>query len=379
MKLQAFQTSTITESIVAFSQFVRNHGLNIGVEETEFALQAANAQLLTGRKNFKHALKIIFCTNPEERQLYEQLFSLYWDTNPVDLRENKNKTILQGTVEKKTNRSLVLMGRGKTDDESAEAKNVSGANDAERLQKTDFSKIQEMDSRLLDEIAAKLFKEMALRLRRRMKESRQQGPLNLRRTIRRSIGYGGEPMELYYRSQKKKKHRLIVLLDVSGSMDKYSFYLLRFVCALRENFRQAEAFVFSTSLIRISKALQHNYLEAVLSSISQKADNWSGGTKIGDCLRQFNEQYGKRMLNGLPFVIILSDGLDTGAPELLGRELQKIKRRSKKTIWLNPLKAMKGYEPIARGMSEAMPSIDEFYPAHNLQSLLALENILNDV
>ena len=379
MKLQAFQSSTITESIVAFSQFVRNHGLNIGIEETELALQAANGQLLKSRKNFKDALKIIFCTNPEERQLYERLFGLYWDTNPIDLQENKNKITLQGVVERKANRSLVMLGRGKTGNETGGAKNVSGSNDAERLQKTDFSKIQEIDSRLLDEIAAKLFKEMALRLRRRMKESHKQGPVNLRRTIRRSIGYGGEPMELYRRSQKKKKHRLIVLLDVSGSMDKYSFYLLRFVLALREYFRQAEAFVFSTSLIRISKALQHNYLEAVLSAISQKADNWSGGTKIGECLRQFNEQYGKRMLNGLPFVIILSDGLDTGAPGTLGRELHKIKNRSKKVVWLNPLKAMKGYEPTARGMSEAMPSIDEFYSAHNLQSLLQLENILNDV
>ena len=378
MKLQAFQTSTITESIVAFSQFVRSHGLNIGIEETELALQAANRQLLQNRKNFKHALKIIFCTNPEERQLYERLFSLYWDTNPIDLKEDKNKTTLQGVVERKTNSSLVMMGHGQTDNETAEAKNVSGANDAERLQKTDFSKIQEIDARLLDEIAAKLFKEMALRLRRRMRETRKQGPINLRRTIRRSISYGGEPMELYRRSQKKKKHRLIVLLDVSGSMDKYSFYLLRFVCALRENFRQAEAFVFSTSLIRISKALQHNYLEAVLSAISQKADNWSGGTKIGECLRQFNDQYGKRMLNGLPFVVILSDGLDTGGPEILGRELQKIKRRSKKTIWLNPLKGMNGYEAVARGIKEALPFVDDFRTAHNLESLLTLENVLND-
>ena len=379
MKLQAFQSSTITESIVAFSQFVRNHGLNIGIEETELALQAANRKLLRSRKNFKHALKIIFCTNPEERQLYERLFNLYWDTNPVDLHENKNKITLQGVVDKKTNRSLVMIGSGKSDDETTEAKNVSGASDAERLQETDFSKIQEIDARLLDEIAAKLFKEMALRLRRRMKESRKQGPINLRRTIRRSISYGGEPMELYRRSQRKKKHRLIIFLDVSGSMDNYSFYLLRFVFALREHFRQAEAFVFSTSLVRISKALQHNYLEAVLSAISQKADNWSGGTKIGDCLHQFNEQFGKRMLNGLPFVIILSDGLDTGAPEILGKELHKIKQRSKKVIWLNPLKAMKGYEPTARGMSEAMPAIDAFYSAHNLQSLLQLENILSDV
>jgi len=379
MKIQAYETSTITESIVAFAQFVRSHGVNIGIEETELALLAAEKKLLPDRTNFKNALKVIFCTNPEERQLYEKLFSVFWETNPVDLREAKNKTSIGGVVERKSNRSLVMLGRGKTAEETAEAKNVSGANETERLQKTDFAALQEMDARLLEEIAAQLFKEMSVRLRRRMKESRKEGPINLRRTIRRSISSGGEPIELFHRSKKRKKHRLIVLLDVSGSMDKYSFYLLRFVCALREHFRAAEAFVFSTSLVRISKALQHNYLDSVLSAISQKADNWSGGTKIGECLKQFNDQYGKRMLNGLPFVIILSDGLDTGTPETLGKELKKIKGRSKKTIWLNPLKGMKGYEPIARGMKEAMPSIDEFRTAHNLESLLALENILNDV
>ncbi|MGZ5191476.1 MAG: VWA domain-containing protein, partial [Flavisolibacter sp.] len=264
MKLQAFQTSSITESIVAFAQFVRSHGLNIGIEETEIALQAAERQLLPDRKYFKHALKIIFCTNPEERQLFEKLFTLYWDTNPIDLREIKNKTTLKGVVEKKANRSLVMLGRGKTDNVTEDAKNVSGANEAERLQITDFSKLHEMDAALLEEIAAKLFKEMSTRLRRRMKESQKEGQINLKRTIRRSISAGGEPVDLFFKSKKPKKHRLIVLLDVSGSMDKYSFYLLRFVCALREHFRQAEAFVFSTSLIRITKALQHNYLEAVI-------------------------------------------------------------------------------------------------------------------
>lgn len=379
MKIQAYETFTITESIVAFAQFVRSQGLNIGIEETELALLAADEQLLKERKYFKNALKVIFCTTPEERELFEKLFILYWDTSPVDQRERKSKTSIQGEVQKKANRSLVMLGRGKTEAEAAEAKNVSGANETERLQQTDFAALQEMDAKLLEEIAAKLFKEMSVRLRRRMKASRKEGPINLRRTIRRSIGSGGEPIELFHRSKKRKKHRLIVLLDVSGSMDKYSFYLLRFVCALREHFWQAEAFVFSTSLVRISKALQLNYLDSVLSAISQKADNWSGGTKIGECLKQFNDLYGKRMLNGSPFVIILSDGLDTGEPEILGQELKKITRRSKKTIWLNPLKGMKGYEPIARGMKEAMPSIDDFRTAHNLASLLALENVLNDV
>ena len=234
MKIQAYETSTVTESIVAFAQFVRSHGLNIGVEETELALLAAEKKLLPDRKNFKNALKVIFCTTPEERQLFEKLFILYWDTNPMDLRETKNKTSVHGVVEKKTNRSLVMPGRGKTEEETAEAKNISGANEAERLQKMDFAAIHEMDARLLEEIAAKLFKEMSVRLRRRMKESRKEGPINFRRTIRRSIGAGGEPIELFHKSKRPKKHRLIVLLDVSGSMDKYrffrpAFYFLQFL------------------------------------------------------------------------------------------------------------------------------------------------------
>jgi uncharacterized protein with von Willebrand factor type A (vWA) domain len=288
----------------------------------------------------------------------------------------KYETKVQGITEKKANRRLIMLGQGKADEESDAAKNVTGANEIERLQKVDFSKINQIDAAQLEKIAERLFKEMSVRLRRRMKESRKGGLVNLRRTIRRSISAGGEPIELYHKSKKAKKHRLIVLLDVSGSMDKYSFYLLRFVCALRENFRQTEAFLFSTSLIRITKALQHLYLDSVLTAIAQRTDNWSGGTRIGECLKQFNELYGKRMLNGQPYVIILSDGLDTGQPEVLSLELEKIKRRSKKTIWLNPLKGMNGYEPIAKGMKAALPSIHDFRTAHNLESLLELENML---
>lgn len=204
------------------------------------------------------------------------------------------------------------------------------------------------------------------------------GRINLRRTIRHSISYGGEPIELYRKSQKPKKQRLIVLLDVSGSMDKYSFYLLRFICALKEQFRQLEAFLFSTQLLRVTKALQLNRIDQILQTVSDQAEHWSGGTRIGTCLGKFNERYGKLLLNGSPIVLILSDGLDTGTPEELQKELKYIKGKARKLIWLNPLKGMKGYAPIAKGMSAALPAIDEFRSAHNLESLLELENILQD-
>jgi uncharacterized protein len=378
MKQQAFQTNSITESIVAFAQFLRSHGLNVGIQETQDALKAAEAGLFENRQLFKFALKAICCNSPEEGRVFEKLFRLFWNTTPVDLRENKNKTVVQGAVSNKANASLVMMGFGQTEEDAKEAKQVSGASETERLKKTDLSKLNEMEASQLEEIARNLFRQMAVRLRSRMKEKRGRAQINLRRTIRRSISYGGEPLDLLRKSKIPKKQRLIVLLDVSGSMDKYSFFLLRFICALRENFRQLEAFIFSTSLKRISRSLQYNRLDFVLSSLSGLADNWSGGTRIGECLQNFNEQYGKRLLNGSPIVLVLSDGLDTGDTNTLGKELQYIQRRAKKIIWLNPLKGMKGYEPTAKGMMAAMPAVSDFRTAHNLESLLQLENILAD-
>lgn len=186
-------------------------------------------------------------------------------------------------------------------------------------------------------------------------------------------------LELKLKDKKPNKNRLVILLDVSGSMDKYSFYLLRFILALRTHFQNIEGFIFSTKLIRITEYLRVKNLEHVLSQLSAGADNWSSGTKIGTCLQSFNELHAKRTLNRRSMTIILSDGLDTGAPELLSKELGKIKRRTRKLIWLNPLKGMQGYEPLARGMKAALPQIDVFRSAHSLESILELEKYLADV
>jgi uncharacterized protein len=379
MKQQAFATQSITESIVAFAQFVRSHGLNAGIQETQDALLAAETGLMSDRNYMRYALKALFCNTPEERLVFEKLFVLFWDTNPIDLEdERKNKTNIQGQVQQKANPSLVMMGFGDAKPNGEEAKNVSGANATERLKRTDLSKLNEMEADWLEEIAAKLFKEMALRLRRRMKQSPNKGTIHLRSTIRRNLSKGGEPIELMRKAQKPAKQRLIVLLDISGSMDKYSFLLLRFICTLRDYFRQLEVFVFSTHLVRVSKALKLTRIDDALELISQHAEHWSSGTKIGECLEQFSNRYGKQLLNGSPTVIILSDGLDTGAPGLVQEQLLKMRQRSKRVIWLNPLKGMKGYAPEARGMREALPHIDTFSSAHSLQSLLELENILSN-
>jgi len=378
MKHQAFGTKSITESVVAFMQFARGHGLNIGIGETQEALFCASQDLIQNRKAFTYALKAICCTSPEERKVFDQLFLLFWDSNPLDQQDQKNRTLLQGLVQKNTNASLVLLGHGSTDPRTTEGKSFSGASRTERLKKTDLAMLTQIEAELLEKISEKLFRQMAVRLHRRRKMDQGNGPVNLRRTIRGSIAFGGEPMELFHRTRSPRKRRLVVFLDVSGSMDKYSVFLLRFIYALRKHFRQMEAFVFSTSLIRISKGLQQRRVDWVLNHITERADNWSSGTRIGECFREFNVVYGKRIMNGAPTVLVMSDGLDTGDPPLLLAEMKQLKKRAKQIVWLNPLKGMKGYVPEAKGMKAALGVIDDFRSAHTLDSLLELENILAD-
>ncbi|HMB92841.1 MAG TPA: VWA domain-containing protein, partial [Rhodothermales bacterium] len=187
------------------------------------------------------------------------------------------------------------------------------------------------------------------------------------------------PIELSFRGRKPRKPRLVILLDVSGSMEQYSFFLLRFIYALQQHFAQVDSFLFSTRLMRVTDALKTRHLHETLRSLSNTAEAWASGTRIGECLAEFNMTYAPRVLSRSALVLILSDGLDTGEPERLERELRKLQRRAKKIIWLNPLLGMAGYQPSARGIRAALPLVDLMLPAHNLESLLRLEDYLHHV
>ena len=190
---------------------------------------------------------------------------------------------------------------------------------------------------------------------------------------------GGNFLELIKKNRKKYKLKLIVLLDVSGSMDKYSYYLLKFIWSLKTNFKNIETFIFSTSLMRITDLIDVNHLHDAIGHLNNNVNNWSSGTKIGACLETFNQEYARTVMNSRNMTIILSDGLDTGEPFLLASQLKKIKLRTKKLIWLNPLKGHDDYLPLAKGMKAALPEIDKFASAHNLDCLLELEKILKNV
>jgi uncharacterized protein len=369
----------LTNAIVNFAQFARRKGLNVGIEETLTTFKTFDYGIFENKAVFYYTLKTLFCTTKEDIPIFDELYKIYWEAKQ---KENSTQSsVKKPSSQKKQNNVLVAMGEGDTEgaDDEEDSKTVTGANTMQRLRKTDFSQVAAIDTALLEAIAEQLWREMSKRLKRRVKSSSKNETVDIRRTIRASLQHGGDPIELIFKGKKPKKMRLVVLLDVSGSMDKYSFFLLRFICSLQSYFEKVESFIFSTELRYITEFIKQKGLESTLKLLSQKADNWSSGTQIGLCLKNFNDNYAKTMLSRSSFVIILSDGLDTGDKGIIESEMQAIQRRTKRLIWLNPLKNMQGYEPTARGMSEAFPHINVFESGHSLDSLLALEKFLVNV
>jgi uncharacterized protein with von Willebrand factor type A (vWA) domain len=197
--------------------------------------------------------------------------------------------------------------------------------------------------------------------------------VDLRRTLRRSLRHGGEVLG-WARSERKPKPRpLVILADISGSMELYSRLLLLFAYGLAKALEQpVEAFVFGTRLTRITRQLRGCDADGAIREVSRRVPDWSGGTRIGEALRAFNVRWGRRVLGRGCVVLLISDGWDRGEPERLRAEMARLQQSCHRLIWLNPLKGSPGYEPLTRGMQAALPHADDFLPAHSLGSLEAL-------
>ncbi len=371
-----------------FVRLLRDNAFAIGLAETRDALQimaqghAARPSLLGA------ALKTLFCSRHSDWAKFDELFDAYWLQ-----RGMKSATRIQGAPQKppagiqalangqrgdgrEENPDRVERGEGSDDSETGQSKR-EGASRTELLSQTDFRHlIQGEDIAAAHALAERLSKSMRARLTRRMRARRTGQRIDLRRTIHKSIAHGGIPLDLVRRKRKDKPLKLVMLLDASGSMSLYSSVFLRFMYGVLENFREAEAFVFHTRLIHISPALRERNAQRAMERMSILAQGTGGGTRIGDSLATFNRWHAKRCITSRTCVMIVSDGYDTGPAEELGQQMQALRRRCKRIAWLNPMIGWQDYAPEAAGMKAALPHVDLFAPAHNLQSLEALEPYL---
>jgi uncharacterized protein with von Willebrand factor type A (vWA) domain len=376
-KEQHFEQDLVSR-VVEFCRFARSRGLSAAVKESVDALEAIRITGVSDRENVKTVLRAVLCSSKDEWELFESIFEDFWrrDTRVSQLWPRSQPRSPEHRHPQTQQRTVMMFGQANVDNENDSGRAVVGATAAERLKKADFSEVRHSDLADLEQLSERLVRLMSLRISRKFKAISPSGVVDVRRTIRRGISRGGELLELRFKGKKRERSRLLLLLDISGSMNAYSIFLLKFVYALQRHFRQVNTFAFSTRLEDFSTALRSRRLRQVLASLAETAAGWSGGTKIGESLREFNLRHARRVLTRDTHVIILSDGWDTGDPRLLAAELAAIKRRSRKLIWLNPLLGLRDYQPLTRGMSAALPWIDIFAPAHNLESLLSLESHL---
>ena len=245
----------------------------------------------------------------------------------------------------------------------------------EMLRRKDFGSLSAEELEEVKRMMAELVLDLGARRSRRWLRAGKP-PVDIHDSIRRSLRAGGELVELVGREPKRKPRALVVLADISGSMERYSSLLLRFICGLaRSQARPVEAFVFSTQLTHITPHLRSRDVERAVAEIIRSVPDWSGGTRIGKSLETFNSYWARRVLGRGAVVLLISDGWDRGDIELLRHEMARLQRRSHRVIWLNPLLGSPDYEPLTLGLQAALPFVDDFLPIHNLESLeqLAVE------
>ncbi|MEZ5584800.1 MAG: VWA domain-containing protein [Candidatus Competibacteraceae bacterium] len=221
----------------------------------------------------------------------------------------------------------------------------------------------------MEQLAERLAKRLRKQLIRRHRVLNRGRMIHIRRTVRRNLAHGGLPLKLAYRERRRQFPRLVLLVDISHSMERYSRLLARFARALVLTFREAEAFVFHTRLYRVTDQFRQQDVETMRRQLDKLAPLWMGGTRIADSLHSFNCQYARRLVNSRSIVIIMSDGFDSDSPESLERELRLLRTRAKRLLWLNPMLGREDYSPDEGTMAVALPLLDLIAPAHSVASL----------
>jgi len=335
-------TSDPVETLVRFGRALRAAGLPVGPDRVASFSRAA-ALLPPGELYW--AGRATLLSRPEQIEVYDALFAHFFGP-PTPSQGPPIRIRVQ--VE-------------------AEA-DVGLASPVELLKEKSFSRCSRGELSQLAELMSRI--DLAVpRRRTRRRESARTGTPDLRRTLRRSFRTGGDPLERVWRRRRNRARRLILLLDVSGSMDAYSRALVMFAHAALRSDKRWEAFCFGTRLTRVTRALAGSDPNAALERAAAEVLDWDGGTRIGDSVKTFLDRYGHGGLARGAVVVLCSDGLEVGDPELLAEQMARLHRLAYRVVWLNPLQEDPAYAPLARGMKAALPHIDVFASGHSLASL----------
>jgi len=361
------------ESVVTFCRALRERGLSVTPAEVVTAATVLQVIDTSDRDEVFLSLRSVLTTSVDDFPVFEELFETFWNRSPRKLVERDSGTTLRArNISQAKGLAFFLEHWSASVRAGAEPVKVPGASDTDSRAQKDFTDFSHEELEQISQLARRIVKRLASKPSRRWQPVARGHRVNLRRSLRLSLKTGGELIDLAYRRRRAKRTKLVVICDVSGSMDMYSRLLLQFVYGLQNSFAKVESFVFATTLSRITGELKNKTYRRALDRLASNVQGWSGGTRIGASLANFNAQWLRR-IDKRTVIIILSDGWDTGEPKQLTHALSKLKERAGRVVWLNPLLGNSTYQPLTRGMQAALPFINVFAPAHDLASLRALE------
>lgn len=367
--------------LAGFAETLRGAGFAVGRAETLDAARLVASPAADRPERLRAALRALFASNPAEFRRFDEVFDAYWrgrGAKSATVKASGAQAAAQGRTPGGAAGGESSLPQGAGFGAAAEAApgRERGASAHEALGSRDFAGLAEAERAQTLALAERMARALCLRLKRRERAGRRGQRLDLRRTLRRSVAQGGEPFDLIFRRPKRRPLKLVALLDASGSMELYVSLFTRFLHAVAQTFRQSDAFLFHTRLAHVSSALAERHPQRALDRLSLMAAGIGGGTKIGDCLAEFDRLHARRAINARTCLMIFSDGYDTGEPAVLEAAMKRLRRRTKRIVWLDPLTGREGFAPVARGLKVALPFVDLFAPAHDLASLAALEPYL---
>ena len=375
----------LLHNLVLFGRMLRQLGLDVHAGRMLDAVQALEYVGIRKKRDFRDTLRTLLVHRQQDLALFDEAFQVFWrapkdGSTTMDLR-----SILEQRRYRKPQVEPPPPGAGGATDGAVEDAPADGADRIdltrtysyrEVLRAKDFAEFTGQEIEQARRMMADLKWDLGVRRTRRW-VSGDGATLDLRRVVRRNMTYGGELIELPRLRRKEKTRPLVLVCDVSGSMERYTRMLLHFIHSLSGGLDRVESFLFATRLTRTTGQLAHRGIDQAVTEVSHTVPDWAGGTRIGDALREFNFRWARRVLGWGSVVLIISDGWDRGEPEMLHSEMARLQRSCHRLTWLNPLLGSPEYEPLTRGMQAALPFVDDMLPVHNLASLEELAQHLS--
>jgi len=376
------QHGHLLRNMVLFARMLRALGINVTPTQILDLVEGLKHIDMRRREDFKNTAQTILVSRYDHLDLFNRAFDLFWQARGEnELLEMDLGTLLQKPTQVKQEELEPVESSQNGDSPEKESEEpvidtVYTYSAREVLRQKDFADLTSEELQEVKQLMQAMVWQLEQRRTRRRTRARHGAYPDMRRTFRQNLRYGGEPLQLAWRRRKQKRRPLVVICDISGSMERYARVLLKFIYVISNGLEKVEAFVFSTRLTRITHQLKERDIDAALDQATLAIHDWAGGTRIGESLKTFNYEWGRRVLGQGAIVLLISDGWDRGDIDLLEREMNRLQLSCHRLIWLNPLLGSENYEPLTRGIQTALPYIDDFLPVHNLKSLAQLGALL---